>query len=96
MIDATLHQGPRGEAGLTPDPVLGPAWKPMVAAAERVCSDSPVAAAPGKGLGLDVPGAPAPAAERRLRLDDLFKEHATYVARLADLMDEGKVEVVGE
>jgi RNA polymerase sigma-70 factor, ECF subfamily len=83
MTDAPLHQDRRAEGLLTPAPALGPVWQPTVAAGERVCSDSPVAAAPGKGLGLDVPGAPVPAAERRLRLDDLFKEHATYVARLA-------------
>jgi RNA polymerase sigma-70 factor (ECF subfamily) len=34
-------------------------------------------------LGLAAPGVEAPAAERRRRLDDLFKEHASYVARLA-------------
>jgi RNA polymerase sigma-70 factor, ECF subfamily len=83
MIDATLHQGCRDDGLLAPPAAPEPARQPTVAATERVWSDSQVAAAPGKGLGLDVPGAASPAAERRLRLDDLFKEHATYVARLA-------------
>jgi RNA polymerase sigma-70 factor (ECF subfamily) len=42
-----------------------------------------VEAASGKGLGLTAAGSEAPTAERRQRLDELFKEHASYVARLA-------------
>ena len=83
MLDATLHRGLCAAGPLTPAPAVRPARQPPVAAGNGVCSDSQVAAAPGEGLDLDVPGGPVPAAERRLRLDDLFKEHASYVARLA-------------
>lgn len=83
MIDATLHGGLRPSGQFTPGPTPAPSRQPSVAAANVVCSDSQVAAAPGEGLDLDVPGGPSPAAERRLRLDDLFKEHGSYVARLA-------------
>jgi len=57
--------------------------EPSVAVMAPVCSHSDVEAAPGKGMGLVALEVAAPTAERRRRLDDLFKEHASYVARLA-------------
>jgi RNA polymerase sigma-70 factor (ECF subfamily) len=55
-----------------------------VAVGLRVCSDSTVEVAPGKPHGLAVPTeVETPAAIVRLKLDDLFKEHAAYVGRLA-------------
>lgn len=81
MIDATLHRGLCANGSFTPAPL--PARQASVAGANQVCSDSQVAVAPGEGLDLDAAGGPAPAAARRLRLDDLFKEHASYVGRLA-------------
>jgi RNA polymerase sigma-70 factor (ECF subfamily) len=83
MIDATLH-GPGG-GHLTPVPTsrASAGGAAAVAVIPPLCSDSGVEAASGKGLGLAVPAIETPAAERRRRLDDLFKEHASYVARLA-------------
>lgn len=82
MIDATLH-APR-TSGMSPTGAPDQrAGQSTVAAVSPFCSDPGVTAAPGKGLGVAGLELKTPAAERRRRLDDLFKEHAGYVARLA-------------
>lgn len=55
------------------------------AVAVPVCSDHLVAVAPGNSVGLAAPDQrePAQGAALRAQLDALFKEHASYVARLA-------------
>ena len=73
-----------------------PAWLPSrrgpwfcqirrpVAGLLRVCSDSLVEVAPGKPLAVAAPGGSIhPTSALRGRLDDLFKEHSAYVARIA-------------
>jgi RNA polymerase sigma-70 factor (ECF subfamily) len=83
MNDAVLQRGFRGPG----HPKRSLRWPgtvpPPVAVVTPVCSDPDVEAAQGKGVGLVALEVAAPAAERRRRLDDLFKEHASYVARLA-------------
>lgn len=79
MFNATPHRG--GGPGTTAPAAESGA--PPVAAVPPLCSDRNVQAASGRGLGFEPLDVDAPAAERRRRLDELFKQHAGYVARLA-------------
>lgn len=75
--------GRGAHAGAADLAVQGPNLR--FAVAVPVCSDRLVAVAPGNSVGLAVPDQqkPAQGAALRAQLDALFKEHASYVARLA-------------